>query len=101
MSSIHEQNWALREVDIMVSMNHPCVLKLYEYFDRPECCYLILDYADGGTLFDRITTNPKMHLPEDICKLFFYQLCNAIGYLHERHVSRRDLKPENILMAHC
>lgn len=87
----------LREAEIMRAVNHPCVLKLHEFLDRPESVYLTLEYADGGTLADRIHANN--YLREEISKLYFYQMCHAIRYLHSRNIAHRDLKPENILLA--
>lgn len=96
---IQDRAAALREANIMLSINHPCILKLHEFFDQPESVCLILDYADGGTLCDRIESNSNGCLAEGTCKFLFYQLCHAIDYLHARHITHRDLKPENILLA--
>ncbi|KAH8239948.1 hypothetical protein KR032_009639, partial [Drosophila birchii] len=55
-----------------------------------------MDVMAGGDLLNRITI--KSHLREDISKLYFYQLCHAIKYIHDCSIIHCDLKLENILL---
>ncbi|KAL6495615.1 CBL-interacting serine/threonine-protein kinase 9 [Orobanche gracilis] len=58
--------------------------------------YIILEYVDGGELFDKIAKYGK--LKEDAARRYFQQLINAVDYCHSRGVYHRDLKPENLLL---
>ena len=59
--------------------------------------YIVLEYAEKGELFDYIVQ--KHHLSENEASIFFYQLINAVDYIHKNNIAHRDLKPENILLS--
>uniref|UniRef100_A0A182W6J7 Protein kinase domain-containing protein n=1 Tax=Anopheles minimus TaxID=112268 RepID=A0A182W6J7_9DIPT len=65
-------------------------------YERTILACMLLEYMQGGDLLHRIIDNS--YLPEHIVKFFFYQLCHAIDYLHDRGIIHRDLKPDNILL---
>ena len=87
----------MSEVNILKKLRHPCIIHVQEVFDFSDRLYLVLERAMGGELFDRVVKNDG--LAEPIAKLFFYQMLQAIDYLHNQNVTHRDLKPENILLA--
>lgn len=41
-----------REIIIMKLLNHPNVLRLYDVWETSKSLYLILEYVEGGELFD-------------------------------------------------
>eukprot|EP01147_Barroeca_monosierra_P003685 gene3685-6237_t len=91
----HEQLMA--EVDILLRLEHPNIIHIHDMIDSPNFLYIILEFAKGGELFDRIVEKDGFSEPE--AKFFFLQLLDAVSYLHEQGVAHRDLKPENILLA--
>ena len=56
---------------------------------------MIMEYAEGGELFEYIIN--KDHLSEDETRNIFHQIIDAIDYMHELGICHRDLKPENII----
>lgn len=70
---------------------------MFDIVDRPESVFIKLEFMKGGELLARI--QKKKFLTETNSKLFFYQMCAAIKYLHEQKITHRDLKPDNILLA--
>lgn len=58
--------------------------------------YLVLEYVEGGELFDHIASNGR--LPESEAIRIFRQLIAGLSYCHRFNICHRDLKPENILM---
>jgi serine/threonine protein kinase len=63
------------------TLSHPNVIKLLgHYIDRErQTTYMVLEYADGGTLFDKIKTEV---MPKQQIKSYFRDVCEAISYLH-------------------
>ena len=90
------KKFILNEVNIQGRINHPNIIKLYNYFEIKNNCILILEYASKGTLFDLI--NLKNGLSERIAFYYFIQTLNAIYFLHLHSIIHRDLKPENLLI---
>lgn len=43
-----------QEITILQRLDHPNVLKLYEYFEDERNVYLITELCKGGELFDKI-----------------------------------------------
>ena len=58
--------------------------------DTPGAVYIILELMEGGELFDRIKCS--IQLQEREAKLIFYQLVQAVKYLHDNQITHRDLK---------
>ncbi|XP_052871589.1 LOW QUALITY PROTEIN: ovarian-specific serine/threonine-protein kinase Lok-like, partial [Anopheles cruzii] len=85
----------MNEVNIMKKLDHPCVIKMHDIFDNPDSVCMVLEYMSGD-LLSRIVKHKK--LSEKTNKLFFLQMCHAVGYLHKQGITHRDLKPDNILL---
>ncbi|XP_057496392.1 CBL-interacting serine/threonine-protein kinase 9 [Actinidia eriantha] len=85
-----------REISTMKLIKHPNVLKLFEVMASKTKIYIVLEYVDGGELFDKIAKQGR--LKEDEARRYFQQLINAVDYCHSRGVYHRDLKPENLLL---
>ncbi|KAL5281534.1 CHEK2 family protein [Megaselia abdita] len=94
--AVNDPNKVMNEAKIMKAIDHPCVVKLHDIIDTPDSVYMVIAYMKGGDLLSRILT--KKRLSENISKLFFYQLCTAVKYLHDMGITHRDLKPDNILL---
>ena len=86
------------ERNILESVNrHPFVVKLYYAFQDHEKLYLILEYAQGGELFERLR-NEHM-FPEETAAFYMAEMALALEHLHTTvGVVYRDLKPENCLL---
>ena len=86
------------ERSILESINrHPFVVKLYYAFQDHEKLYLILEYAQGGELFERL--RHENMLPEETAAFYMAELALALEHLHLNvGVVYRDLKPENCLL---
>ena len=85
-----------REIKILKLLNHPNIIKIYQIIEDSKNYYIIMEYAKGGELFDYIVK--KKHLSEKESSIFFYQLINAIEFIHKKNISHRDIKPENLLL---
>jgi SNF related kinase len=80
-----------QEVMCMKLVQHPNVVRLYEVIDTPTKLYLILEFGDGGDMYDYIMKHGN-GLHESVARRYFRQICRALKYCHEMHVCHRDLK---------
>nr|XP_010919143.1 CBL-interacting protein kinase 9 isoform X2 [Elaeis guineensis] len=85
-----------REISTMKLIKHPNVVQLYEVMASKTKIYIVLEFVNGGELFDKIVKHGR--LKEDEARRYFQQLINAVDYCHSRGVYHRDLKPENLLL---
>ena len=88
------------EINILIKLDHPNIIKLYEIYETQEYFYLIMELCSGGELFDRIISNIESGKPftEEQAAEIFHQMMSAINYCHKNNIVHRDLKPENLLL---
>ncbi len=91
-------DWGLQrfldEAKILVQINHPCVVRVRDYFTANGSAYIVMEYEDGeslSTLLQRGGILPEhelRHLLDDVMPAL--EAVHGQGYLH------RDLKPSNL-----
>lgn len=77
------------------ALNHPNIIKLYDYFIQENKISLVLEYAQHGNLFKLMR---KQRQNEQQIHKYFTQTANALMYIHTQKLIHRDLKPENLLL---
>lgn len=87
----------MTELSALKTLDHPNVVKLFEVYQDKTCVFLVLEYLDGGELFDYITD--RDHLTEADAAKFFDQMMSSIIYCHKNCICHRDLKPDNFMLA--
>jgi len=87
------------EIKIMQTVGyHKCIVSLTDVDESTTGkIRLVLEYCEGGELYDRI--QQKQYYPEQEAKLACYNLLEACAYIHGKGIMHRDLKPENILLV--
>ncbi len=54
LMSPHERKLAENEVTLLKVLNGPTIIHYYEHFTENETIYIVMEYAEGGSLSDRI-----------------------------------------------
>ena len=80
----------------MKLIDHPNVLRLYDVWETSSSIYLILEYVQGGELFDYLCSEGRRPVEEALD--YFQQIICAVDYCHRFNITHRDLKLENILI---
>jgi len=83
------------EVRLLLKLDHPHIVKLYEVYISKKNVYLVMELLAGGEMFDRIVA--EKHFSEQIAAIAIVQILDALVYCHEFGICHRDLKPENLL----
>ncbi len=83
------------EINILKSLSHPNIVKIYEFFDTVLYYYIVTEYCKKGELFSYI----KNKYSEKQLAVLFYQVFSGLCYLHEKKILHRDLKLENLMVS--
>lgn len=85
-----------REIEILESLQHPCLPQLITFDDSHHRAVLIMDYCPGGDMFELASQQRDLLTPALIQRIFA-ELIEATGYLHSLYICHRDIKLENVL----
>ncbi len=80
----------MREILIQKKIKHPHIIRLFHCFEDAYNVYLVLEYAENGSLFRYLRKRGKF--PENEAFVYFFQTCLGIDYLHKMNIVHRDLK---------
>jgi calcium-dependent protein kinase len=97
MKTEDDNHFFFNEITVLRSLDHPNILKLYEFYQDEKNYYIITEYCSGGELFDRVIANG--FLSEAVAAEYMKQILSVLVYCHDRSVVHRDLKPENFMLA--
>ncbi|XP_030463341.1 serine/threonine-protein kinase SAPK2 [Syzygium oleosum] len=85
-----------REIMNHRSLKHPNIIRFKEVLLTPTHLAIVMEYAAGGELFERICNAGRFS--EDEARFFYQQLISGVSYCHSMQICHRDLKLENTLL---
>ncbi|KAJ8395517.1 hypothetical protein AAFF_G00032510 [Aldrovandia affinis] len=91
-----EKDIVKNEIQVMNQLSHANLIQLYAAYESRNDIILVMEYVDGGELFDRII-DENYNLTELDTVLFIRQITEGLQYMHQMYILHLDLKPENIL----
>ncbi|KAI1902228.1 hypothetical protein AGOR_G00042550 [Albula goreensis] len=94
--SVKEKEEVKNEIQVMNQLDHANLIQLYAAYESRNDIILVLEYVDGGELFDRII-DENYKLTELDTVHFIRQICEGLQHMHKMSIVHLDLKPENIL----
>ncbi len=89
-----------REANILATLNHPSIPRIYDYFSEEDRSYLVLEFVHGKDLEAIISDTPGF-LPEEQVLTWAIQLCDVLAFLHSHKpdpIVFRDMKPSNVMI---
>ena len=85
------------EINILRTLDHPNILKIFEFYSNKESYSIVTELCSGGELFQEIVDKGPFN--ENYSAYVMFQILSAINYCHNMKIVHRDLKPENILIV--
>lgn len=87
-----------QEANLLGTLNHPNLPRIYDAFGAGGRSFLIMDYIDGKNLLQMLQ-EAEQPLPVDQVLHYADQLCDVLAYLHAHNppIIFRDLKPTNVM----
>lgn len=89
-----------REANILVTLNHPAIPKIFDFFSHEERYYLVQELINGKDL-DAILRGSVEPISEQQAILWALEVCDVLDYLHNHKpepIIFRDVKPQNLMV---
>jgi serine/threonine protein kinase/Flp pilus assembly protein TadD len=83
------------EAEAAASLDHPCIVPIYEIGERDGQCYFSMKFIEGGQL-DEVVEHAPLTIREAV--ELVTKVARTVHYAHERGILHRDIKPGNILL---
>jgi outer membrane protein assembly factor BamB len=89
-----------REANILATLSHPAIPKIFDYFSEGNRSYLVLEFIEGQDL-ESLLQRTASFLSEEQVISWAVQICDVLSYIHGHKPSPiifRDMKPSNIML---
>ena len=90
-------NKFVKEIQVLKELEHPNIVKIFEYYIDDHYHYIVTELLTGGELYDTIVKCHRFN--EKKAAYILRQIISALNYLHSHSIVHRDIKPENILVV--
>lgn len=96
-------DWAIlsrieKEVEFLLKVNHPSIVKLYAAFrdDATQNYYIVMELVEGLNIEQYVTKHGA--IPEQQAVELMLKILDALQCVHNAHIVHRDIKPSNIMI---
>ncbi|KAA3643213.1 MAG: protein kinase [Chloroflexi bacterium] len=89
-----------REANILATLRHPAIPRIYDYFTQGERSYLVMELVNGRDL-DQLISETKEFFTEAQVMGWAIELCDVLSYIHSYEpepIVFRDMKPSNVMI---
>jgi hypothetical protein len=86
-----------REARLLSELDHPGIVKVYDFVKRGDRMWLVLEHVDGFTLEELLARAKR--LPATAAMAIGLRLAEALAHAHEHSVVHRELQPKNVLVS--
>jgi serine/threonine protein kinase len=92
---VHDQ--LKHEAQLLARLNHPNVVRVWDFEDSPSCPYIVLEFIEGPSLAELIEQSGRL-APDRVIQLM-RQTARGLNAAWKLGIVHRDLKPANILLT--
>lgn len=89
-----------REANILVTLDHPSIPRIFDYFSHNERSYLVLEYIQGKDA-EELLNQQTTFFAEELVIQWAIELCDVLSFLHNHKpepIIFRDMKPSNVMI---
>ena len=86
------------EIEILSNLDHPNIVKIFDYFSDADNYYLVLEYVTGNNLIEIVETNEEDVNLKNYYQKIMKQIFSVMIYLHSHNIIFRNLKADNIII---
>ncbi len=86
-----------KEAEILNRLEHPNIVRLYEFDKDDDLAFIVMDWVDGSNLRQVINAT-KQVLPLSAISRVLDSVCTALHYAHQNKIYHCDIKPANIML---
>lgn len=85
------------EAQLLAQLNHPNVVRVFDFDAHPQHPFLVLEYVNGPSLAELIEQSGRLQ-PDRVIRMTI-QLSEALSMAHALGIIHRDIKPANVLLT--
>ncbi|HEV2634417.1 MAG TPA: serine/threonine-protein kinase [Actinocrinis sp.] len=93
---LHAERRLRREARTLASLSHPRLAQVYDFCEKGDCTFIVMEFVDGESLADRLTREPPP--PAEAARIIA-QCASALDTAHQAGIVHRDVKPSNIMLT--
>jgi len=95
LKRINKINLFEKDIEIIRGLDHPNIIKMYEYYQDEKYFYIVMEYCNGGELLLKV--GDLGQITEDMAKTYFIQMISAVNYIHSKGLFLKNLRPEKFM----